>query len=172
MGLNKIILIAVFAFFVGIFNPAFAAATFNFSPSPLISTADTILTIRSGWRETIQIFPSSDPGFNANIVVNGNIVNLDVVGGNGVIFFPDIFTHVVNLGQFAPGTYQLRLRYRDLPTQPGVPGFLNPGVRETANFTVEPGPQLVVQVPALMSSTSILLSLLVLGIGVFAVRRR
>jgi hypothetical protein len=149
---------------------ATAAPTFSFSPTPLIATKDTVLTITSGWRERIQIFPGG--GFAANVVVSGNVVNLDVVGGNGIIFFPDIFTHVVNLGQYSPGTYQLRLRYRDQPTEPGVPGFVNPGVAATSSFTVEPGPTLATQVPTLTSSASILLSLLVLSLGMFAMRRR
>ncbi len=163
------IIVIVLAFSL---NPVNAALVFSFSPTPLIATTDTVLTIKSGWRERIQIFPSSDPGFNANVVVNGNVVNLDVVGGNGQIVFPDIFTHVVNLGQFAPGSYQLRLRYRDQPTMPGIAGFVNPGVAATANFTVEQGSVLATQVPALTSSASMLLSLLVLGMGAFAVRRR
>ncbi len=156
----------VFAFLL---NPVNAALVFSFSPTPLIATTDTVLTIKSGWRERIQIFPGG--GFAANVVVNGNVVNLDVVGGNGQIVFPDIFTHVVNLGQFTPGTYQLRLRYRSLPTEPGVPGLLNPNIAATLNFTVEPGPVLATQVPGLTSGSSILLSLLVLGLGMLSMRR-
>jgi hypothetical protein len=170
--MNGIVLRIMLVISVFIFNPASAALVFTFNPEPLTATTDTVLTIKSGWRERIQIFPSSDPGFNANIVVNGNIVNLDVVGGNGQIFFPDIFTHVITLGNFPPGNYQLRLRYRDQPTQVGFAGFLNPGVAATANFTVKPGPMLVTQVPALATSSSTILSLLILGLGVFAVRRR
>jgi hypothetical protein len=169
--MKNTILRAAVILVIFICSSATAAPEFSFSPTPQISTTATILTIRSGWRERIKIFPG-DPGFDANIIVNGNIVNLDVVGGNGVIFFPDIFTHVVRLGQFAPGTYQLRLRYRSLPTEPGVPGLLNPNIAATSNFTVEQGPVLATQVPTLSSGTSILLSLLVLGCGVFAVRRR
>jgi hypothetical protein len=169
--MKKLISHLVFAVLLLTLNPVAAAPVFSFSPTPLTSTADTVLTIKSGWRERITIGPG-DPGYAANVVVNGNIVNLDVVGGNGQIFFPDIFTHVVNLGKFSPGAHQLRLRFRDLPTELGIPGFLNPGVAATANFIVEPGPVLVTQVPAMAASGSIMLSLMVLGLGMFAVQRR
>ncbi len=163
-------LLGVFIFLAIFFSTVSAAPIFIFNPTPLVSSSETILTIKSGWRERLTIGPG-DPGYAANIVVNGNIVNLDVVG-DGQIFFPDIFTHVVNLGQFQPGSYQLRLRYRDLPTELGVPGFLNPGVAATSNFTVEPGPALVTQVPALTSTSSIILSLLVLSLGMLSIRQR
>jgi hypothetical protein len=152
------------------FNIANAALVFSFSPTPLISTADAVLTIRSGWQERIQIFPGG--GYAANIVVSGNIVNLDVVGGGGIFVLPGISTHTVNLGQLAAGAYQLRLRYRDEPPQLGVFGQVYPGVAGRIDFTVEPGPALVTQIPGLTSNSSILLSLLVLAIGGFAIRRQ
>lgn len=170
--MKKIILqlvLVVLAFMVEI---AAAAPNLSFSPAPLTSSTNTVLTIESGWQELIQIFPSSDGGFNVNVVTNGNIVNLDVVGADGIFFFPDRFTHIVSLGQLQPGSYQLRLRFRDTPTQVGVPGVLNPRIRATANFIVEPGPILVTQVPTLSSGASILLTLLVLGLGMFAARRQ
>jgi hypothetical protein len=170
--MKTLILRIAFVLLAILSSTAIATPILSLSPTPLTATTDTVLTIRSGWRELIQIFPSDGGGYNANIVIDGNIINLDVVGGDGIFFFPDVFTHAVNLGQLQAGAYQLKLRFRDTPLQIGVPGQLNPRVRGTANFIVEPSPVLVTQVPGLTSAASILLSLLALSLGMISMRRR
>jgi hypothetical protein len=163
--------LSILFFSLALSNQAKAQVLLTLSPTPQVATVDTILTIQSRFPTVIQIY-EGEPGWEANIVRNGNIVNLDVVGFDILTLFPDVFTYQVNLGQFAAGSYELRLRFRGTPIIPGVPATVYPGVIARVNFNVGPGPTFVTQVPALTPGTIAALALLILALGAFAARVR
>jgi hypothetical protein len=154
-----------------LFN-SIALASVNISVrAETFSSSDNItLLLSTRPRDWIEI--GTALGYQVGVVKTGNVLNVDVVGtDNYLISYPGIETNEVSLGRLAPGIYEVKLRYRN--TLDGTnPGAILPLVRATANFTVESGAPIVTQVPALTSSAFILLSLLVLGVGLFATRRQ
>lgn len=150
-----------------------AAVNISVVNAPLNSNSDIVVSINTTYPDFVQI--GLLPGYQANTVIVGSVVNLDVNGFDLLTgFYAGSLTSQANLGRLAVGTYQLNLRYRD-PGVPGVsPPFIYPAIRASTIITVSSGSgsNLVTQVPTLTSSATIMLSLFALGLGVFSMRRR
>jgi hypothetical protein len=150
-----------------------AAVNVTVVDAPLSSNSDAVISVNTTYPDYVRIGPV--PGFEANSVIVGNTINLDVNGFDLLTdFYSGTLTSQANLGLLTAGTYRLNLRYRDSGV-PGVrPPTIYPAIRASTTFIVSSrsGPNLITQVPTLSSSASIMLSLLALGFGMFAVRRQ